>query len=62
MFALKAVSDGGLDLWFQKMVHIGPMTTANPGERAEFVTREDAQRCPAMFHMLSTFEIVDVGQ
>lgn len=46
----------GKPLWFQQMTGIGPMTTADPGERATFVSREAALASPAMRHLLSTFE------
>lgn len=48
-------------LWFQQMTAIGPMTTADPGERAEFDSREDALCCPCWRHSLTFWEIEEVA-
>lgn len=52
----------GKPLWFAGMTGIGPRTTADPAERVEFATRDDAARCPAMFHALSFYEVEEAGQ
>lgn len=63
MYALKyAQTHKGQELWFEKMVQIGPMTTADIDKRATFETREEANNCPAMFHSLAMFDVVEVHQ
>jgi hypothetical protein len=47
-------------LWFCQMTGIGPMTTDDPTERAEFETREEALRCPCWQHSLTFWEIEEV--
>lgn len=51
----------GRDVWFKQMTGIGPMTTADPAERATFATREDAAASPATRHLLSSYEIEEVA-
>lgn len=51
----------GTTLWFKQMTAIGPMTTPVESERAVFGSEEGARACPAMWHALSFFEVVDVG-
>jgi hypothetical protein len=51
----------GKPLFFKEMTGIGPMTTPNVEERAVFGSREIAERCPAMFHSLSTFEVRELS-
>ena len=47
----------GRTLWFKQMTGIGPMTTTDPAERAEFPSEEAARQCPAMWHALSFYEV-----
>jgi hypothetical protein len=51
----------GYPLWFWRMTGIGPATTADPAKRATFATRDEAQHCPAMWHMLSSYEVEEVA-
>jgi hypothetical protein len=61
MFVLKSDSTyQGKTLWFQQMTAIGPMTTHKAAERAVFGSRKGAASSPAMRHMLSSFEIVEI--
>jgi hypothetical protein len=50
----------GRTLWFKQMTAVGPMTTPDPAERAEFATEDAAKWCPAMFHALSFYEVREV--
>jgi 3-deoxy-D-arabino-heptulosonate 7-phosphate (DAHP) synthase len=47
-------------LWFRMMTAIGPCTTDDPGERAEYQTREHALAAPCWSHMLTCWEIEEV--
>lgn len=49
----------GKPLWFCKWTPIGPRTTADPKERAEFETREEAERA-IPFHVLSTWSVEEI--
>ena len=49
----------GRTLWFKQMTAIGPMTTPERSQAAEFETKEDALNCPAMFHVLSVFDVFE---
>lgn len=61
-FVLRSASKyQGKPLWFHQMTAIGPMTTADPSERAEFSSKEEAVRSPAFAHMLSLWEIEEVS-
>jgi hypothetical protein len=62
VFVLRSASTyRGKPLWFKQMTGIGPMTTADPSERAVFPTREAALASPAMFHALSFYEVEEVA-
>lgn len=47
----------GRPVWFKQMTAIGPMTTADPSERAVFPTEDAARQCPAMWHALAFFDV-----
>lgn len=51
----------GHDKWFKQMTAIGPMTTSVSAERAVFDSRQTAMQSPAYRHMLSCYEVVEVG-
>lgn len=63
-YALKetlASRQQGRDLWFKSMTAIGPCAATNIDERATFASLESAKMCPAMFHGLSFYEPVEIG-
>jgi hypothetical protein len=63
MFVLREVTkhrEG--PLWFKQMTAIGPMTTADPTERAEYLTAGDARRAPCWNHLLTSWEVEEVPE
>ena len=47
----------GKPIFFARMTRIGPCNTDKPEEAARFPTREEALSCPALRHVLSSYEI-----
>jgi 3-deoxy-D-arabino-heptulosonate 7-phosphate (DAHP) synthase len=47
-------------LWFRFMTVIGPCTTADPAERAEYPTRAHALAAPCWSHTLTFWEVEEV--
>jgi hypothetical protein len=55
-----ATEKQGKPIRFAKMVPIGPMSSAEPEEWATFETKEQALRSPAVAHMLTCYEPIEV--
>lgn len=51
----------GEDRWFRMMTPIGPCTTGDPSERAEYPTRLHALDAPCWRHPLTFWEIEEVS-
>jgi len=61
VFVLReATKDRKKPLWFRFMTVIGPCTTADPNERAEYSSRDAALAAPCWQHTLTFWEIDEV--